>query len=456
MEQYFCTHCITIQLKYCQQCVVCKRSLTVKILGNIKYPLLKTLSHLVVSCKHKQRGCFKPVKLNCVEERVVDCDSRTMSRLNSGFDKEKYEEQQDCEQTKGDQSDMPNIPPSQQPCAGEEIIELKTDLAQFRSYVQKEVINDLQKLTTTVDRIERTLIQSSGNSGLESRAEIVVAGGEGVKSTIVLNVANGKWRCLPATYECEGASSVLNENQMYVTGGSVGELTDAVKELDLSQHNAQWIESHFRLPFVCCGHATVLYQNNLYIIGGRTETRDLALNTIHEVPLAPPYKPEMLCTLPAPKCDHGATMVENKIYVAGGCQQYSNTATNDVIQYDPATKTCKQLKPLPYCVSGAATATWLDKILLIGGLNKNGRYLDSVIMYDVNTQCHHILPKMQKKRAYCTAVVVGNKLIVIGGADERSSRISSVECYDFQTYTWSDMTPMDEPRAYATAVVNYY
>lgn len=400
--------------------------------------------------------CSKPVKLNCVEERVVDCDSRTMSHLNSGLDKEKYGEQKDHEQTKYDQCSKSNISPSQQPCTSKEIGELKTELAQFRSFVQKEVITDLRKLTSTVDRIERTLIQSSGNNSLESRAEIVVAGGEGVKSTIVLNVANGKWRCLPATYECEGASSVLNENQMYVTGGSVGELTDAVKELDLSQHNAQWIESKFRLPFACRGHTTVFYQNNMYVIGGRTDSRDLALNTIHEVPLTPPHKPELLCSLPVPKCDHGATIVEDKIYIVGGCQQYSNTATDDVIQYDPATKTYKQLKSLRYCVSGMATATWLDKILLIGGLNKNGRYLDSVIMYDVNTECYHILPKMQKKRAYCTAVVVGNKLIVMGGADERSSRISSVECYDFQTYTWSDMTPMDEPRAYATAVVNYY
>ena len=379
---------------------------------------------------------------------------RTMSYLNTSFDEETHEEH--CEQTKCDQCGTSNIPPSQQAGARKEIRELRTDLAQFRSLVQKEVITELRQLTSTVGRIERTLMQSSGNSSVESRAEIAVVGGEGVKSTIVLHVANGKWRCLPASYECEGASSVVNGNQMYVAGGSVGELTDVVKELDLSQHNAQWIESQFRLPFVCRGHTTVLYQNNLYVIGGRTESRDLALNTIHGVPLTPPYKAESLYSLPVPKCDHGSTVVESKIYIVGGCQQYSNTATNDVLQYDPATKTCKQLEALPYCVSGMATANWLNRILLVGGLNRNGRYLDTVIMYDVDTQRHHILPKMQKKRAYCTAVVVDKKLIVMGGADERSSRISSVECYDFQTYTWSDMTPMDEPRAYATAVVNYY
>jgi N-acetylneuraminic acid mutarotase len=149
-------------------------------------------------------------------------------------------------------------------------------------------------------------------------------------------------------------------------------------------------------------------------------------------------------------------VVNDKLYIIGGRKQYANTATDAVIEYDPASRSCKRLNPLPYAVSGTETANWQNKILVVGGLNRKGNYLDSVIMYDVNTQRHHILPRMQKKRAYCTAVVVGNKLIVMGGADERSSRISSVESYDFQTYTWSDMAPMDEPRAYATAVVNYY
>ena len=338
----------------------------------------------------------------------------------------------------------------------EEICGLKSDLSEFRAYVQKEIVGEMQELTRAVNRIEKRLIQSNGASSSESRAEVVVAGGEGIKSTIVLNLASGKWRCMAATYECEGTSSVLYKNQMYVAGGSVGHLTDIVKQLDLSQHNAQWIESHFKLPFVSRGHTTVLCQNSLYVVGGLTESRDLALDTIHDIPLASSCKPQPLCKLPEPKCHHGATVIKDKMYIIGGCKQYANTATDDVIEYDPASKACKLLKPLPYAVSGIQTASWQNKILVVGGLNRKGKYLDSVIMYDVNTQRHHILPKMHKKRAYCTAVVVGNRLIVMGGADERSSRISSVESYDFQTYTWSDMAPMDEPRAYATAVVNYY
>ncbi len=351
---------------------------------------------------------------------------------------------------------MPYTHSSEHPCPREEIRELKSDLAKVRSYVQDEVVKEIRKLTSAVGRIEGTLIHPNENSSREFRAEIVVAGGEGIKSTIVLNVASGKWRCLAATYECEGASSVLYKNHMHIAGGSVGDLTDIVKQLDLSQHNAQWIKSQLQLPFVCRGHATVLYQNNLYIIGGLTDSRDLALDTIHAIPLTPPYKPELLCKLPEPKCYHGVAVVNDKVYIVGGCNQYANTATDAVTEYDSSNKACKQLEPLPYAVSGMATASWQNKILVIGGLNRKGNYLDSVIMYDVNTQRHHILPKMQKKRAYCTSVVVGSKLIVMGGADERSSRISSVESYDFQTYTWSDMAPMDEPRAYATAVVNYY
>ena len=351
---------------------------------------------------------------------------------------------------------MPDMYPLHDSSTPKGICELKNGLVELRCYVQDEVLTEVRKLTTSVDRIEKKLAQSSEENFLESRAEIIVSGGEGVKSTIVLNVASGKWRCLAATYECEGASSIINQNRMYISGGSVGYLTDTVKQLDLSQHNAQWIETQLRLPFVCRGHTTVFYQNSVYVIGGLTDGRDLALDTIHLIPLTPPYKPKLQCSLTNPKCYHGTVVISGKFYIVGGCKQYANTATDAVIEYDPERNACKQLQPLPYAVSGMATASWRNKVLVIGGLNKKGNYLDTVIMYDVNEQRHHILPKMHKKRAYCTAAVVANTLVVMGGADERSSRISSVECYDFQTYTWSDMAPMDEPRAYATAVVNYY
>ena len=419
----FCRRCITTHLRDSQQCPTCEDPLTPETLGNV-------LPSLLASSEQDPMSYYSnndTKRRRCQKHEVCDCDhgGKTVSHKGS----------------------------SESPSEREEICGLKSDLNEFRSYVQKEIVSEMRKLTSAVSKIEKTLI---GNSSCESRAEIVVAGGEGIKSTIVLNVASGKWRCMAATYECEGTSSVLYKSQMYVAGGSVGHLTDIVKQLDLSQHNAQWIESQFKLPFVSRGHTTVLCRNSLYVVGGLTDSRDLALDTIHEIPFASSCKPQPLCKLPEPKCYHGATVISDKMYIIGGCKQYANTATDAVIEYDPASKACKLLKPLPYAVSGIETASWQNKILVVGGLNRKGDYLDSVIMYDVKTQRHHVLPKIQKKRAYCTAVVVGNRLIVMGGADERSSRISSVESYDFQTYTWSDMAPMDEPRAYATAVVNYY
>lgn len=461
-DHNFCRHCITTYLRNSQKCPRCEDPLTVETLSNVPPSLLNTLSELDTSCEHKQRVFSKVVKLGCLAADEERSEFSPMSYSNDECAKEisQCDECQVCDFQNINcdycSKSMPCMSSSEHSCPRTEISELKSELAKFRSYVQGEVVTEIQQLTSIVTRIEETLIQSSGKSSLEPRAEIVVAGGEGVKSTIVLNVASGKWRCLAATYECEGASSVLNENHMHIAGGSVGHLTDIVKQLDLSQHNAQWTESQVRLPFLCRGHTTVLCQNDLCVIGGLTDSQDSALSTIHVIPLTPAYKPELVCKLPEPKCYHGATVVNDKVYIVGGCKQYANTATDSAIEYDPAKKECKQLKRLPYAVSGMATASWQNKVLVIGGLNRKGNYLDSVIMYDIVTQRYHILPTMQKKRAYCTAVVVGNKLIVMGGADERSSRISSVECYDFQTYTWSDMAPMDEPRAYATAVVNYY
>ncbi len=62
-----------------------------------------------------------------------------------------------------------------------------------------------------------------------------------------------------------------------------------------------------------------------------------------------------------------------------------------------------------------ATVTWKDNVVILGGKDKEGNKRNTVILYNVTTGSHRMLPEMRKKRYGCTAVTIGDNIIVIGG-----------------------------------------
>ena len=98
---------------------------------------------------------------------------------------------------------------------------------------------------------------------------------------------------------------------------------------------------------------------------------------------------------------------------------------------------------------------WRDNIIIIGGLDKNGNVLNTVVSYNVKEQKSKMLPSMKQKRRGCTAVVTDNVIIVMGGWDEKRNDLNSVECFNFYDYVWEDFPSMKEQRFGATAVVKY-
>ena len=113
---------------------------------------------------------------------------------------------------------------------------------------------------------------------------------------------------------------------------------------------------------------------------------------------------------------------------------------------------CKQLTPLPYEVSRMATVRWGDNVVVIGGIDKHGNELNTVIMYNVKTEQSHILPPIRCKRWGCTAVVVENNIVVLGGYDEQG-KLKSVECFNFESYSWQELPEMSQAIVWHTAVV---
>jgi N-acetylneuraminic acid mutarotase len=299
---------------------------------------------------------------------------------------------------------------------------------------------------------------SHASSGQELQAEIVVAGGICIKSVEVFNMATKTWRPLSEMNECRfGASSVIYQDHMIVTGGisDQWQYLDSVEELNLSQQDGHWVKSQFKLRMPSAHHAYVVLHNRLLVIGGEIDNR--AYDTIHEIQLTTPYTSKLLTKMPRQTCAHGAEIVNGKVYIIGGrTTGYAKDATDTVLMFDPATNTCTELKKLPYPVYAMAIVTWKDNVAVLGGVDKKGNVLNSVILYNVTTGSHRMLPERTKKRRDCTAAIIGDNIITIGGRDESVTKLNSVECYNFETNTWTELPAMAEERTHATAVVKYY
>jgi hypothetical protein len=337
---------------------------------------------------------------------------------------------------------------------------MKAELREVRS-MQDEMFKMMQNMMYSLTRLERNTAQRSegsyASSGQELHAEIVVAGGSFCKSVEVFNMATKIWRPLSEMNECrDEASSVLYQGHMFVTGGDFGylHLPDSVEVLNLAEQGGHWVKSQFKLPVPSCGHACVVYQNHVFLIGGHVSSKPC--DTIHEIQLTPPYTSRLLTKMPTPIRDHGAEIVNGKIYIIGGrtagrCED----ATNTVLMLDPAANTCTEIKPLPHPVSTMATVTWKDNVVVLGGRDNQGNILNTVILYNVTTGSHRMLPEMTNKRYGCIAVIIGDNIITMGGCDETHTELNSVECYKFQTNIWTEFPAMAEARVFATAVVKY-
>jgi hypothetical protein len=104
----------------------------------------------------------------------------------------------------------------------------------------------------------------------------------------------------------------------------------------------------------------------------------------------------------------------------------------------------------------AHTATLLgnNKVLIAGGMERNGVWLDSAELYDpVNGQFTPAGP-MRARRAGATATLLPDgKVLIAGGNDETGKSLASAEIYDPVSNTFSTTSSLGTPRGHAIAML---
>ena len=224
--------------------------------------------------------------------------------------------------------------------------------------------------------------------------------------------------------------------------------------MKIDEQPLKWTESPAKLPLKCEGHKTAVYQNSLIHIGGYNDTEGKCSDAITEVLLTPPYRKKLLCRIPQARKHHSVETFNDKILILGGrSSSLASSALDSVFVYDVNKNTLKAMPSLPHAVWGMATVHWRDKVVVIGGSDKDKKVLSDVLMYDSKTGESNVLPSMLHKRRGCSAIITGNVIVVMGGWNEKDKYLSSVECFTLGGNSWEELPPMIEPRKCATTVV---
>jgi hypothetical protein len=104
----------------------------------------------------------------------------------------------------------------------------------------------------------------------------------------------------------------------------------------------------------------------------------------------------------------------------------------------------------------AHTATLLNngKVLVAGGMSRNGLWLDSAEIYDPVSGRFTLVGKLHAQRAGATATLLPNGLVLVAGGNDSSGKsLASAEIYDPATGSFSLTESMTTPRGHAAAVL---
>ncbi|HSV19997.1 MAG TPA: kelch repeat-containing protein [Casimicrobiaceae bacterium] len=193
--------------------------------------------------------------------------------------------------------------------------------------------------------------------------------------------------------------------------------------------------------------AAAVLGNRIYLIGG--------FDTVSNVPVASVHVYDTLthawsraAPLPAPRGGHAAVVMEDGIHVIGGGNDRTTLADHDV--YDPRSDTWRALPPLPRA-EGSPAATVLDGRLVAVGGRSGPADFGAVDIYDPAERRWLAGPPIEP-RGTAGAVVYCGALHVFGGESQARGQ-SLDDVLRLAPAGWQRMPPMPTGRNFARAAV---
>jgi N-acetylneuraminic acid mutarotase len=249
-------------------------------------------------------------------------------------------------------------------------------------------------------------------------------------------------RAKPMPHQRSAHAVVVARGSIYVLGGPS---TAAVDRFD----GTRWRRETTLPGGIVNAPAAVALGRKLYVVGGFSFASNMPVASVRVYDVVT-HTWSTAARLPAPRGGHAAVVLDGKIHVLGGGNSTSTVAAHSV--YDPARNSWSSAAPLPRSEGSPAAVVLGGKLYAIGGRSGLDDYGD-VYVYDAGSDRWSRGPSIPPRGTAGAAVFQG-AIYLFGGESQASTRtLGDVLRLAPGDADWTRVTTMPQARNYARAVV---
>ena len=248
-------------------------------------------------------------------------------------------------------------------------------------------------------------------SAVTYKSEVIISGGyEGRNLTDTMETSSCdvsvEWKIsavkLPEV--CRGHATDIYKDSLILSGGEMGNGSDTSNKIyEISLIPPYSTKVLTTMPKLRYDHTMGLFEDKLFIFGG---CGGGAHNTVMMYNLIT-KEWKMMKPLPYAVDEMATVLWQNNAIVLGG-RKNINDARDSVVMYNLTTGESKYLPSMKHKRQGCAAVVTGDVLVVMGGKDENGRYLKSVEAFHFQNQVWEELPELNEARAYASAVVKPN------------------------------------------------
>ncbi len=258
----------------------------------------------------------------------------------------------------------------------------------------------------------------------------------------------GSWTREPPLSHARAAHAVVVAGSSILAIGGTGRSGAPVLTVERFDGRRWRVETRLPVAGGLNATAAAAIGSRVYVIGGFEGTGNTPTDAVHVYDLGTRAWSQA-APLPAPRGGHAAVVLDGRIHILGGGNSVSTLATHSV--YDPATDSWTERARLRRAKGSPAAVVLGGLIYAIGGRSGSSDFGD-VDIYDPAANRWSRGPSISP-RGTAGAALYGRSIYVFGGESQSAGRpLADVLRLRPGARGWENVTRMPTARAFARAV----